>query len=171
MKESEVQQLKDLLRQLRAEGLTPPRMPVAVWKALRGLVVQTAVEVLITRNGKDFLLTWREDEYWKGWHIPGGFLCPEESLEAACKRLAKNELEIDVFFQRLAAAYVWPDHPYASVVSLVCICTTGSEPRNGSFHQAIPHDVVPQHRAFLRSFLDGASLSTIVATTPTSTPR
>jgi ADP-ribose pyrophosphatase YjhB (NUDIX family) len=159
MTEAEIEQLRSLLLKLRAEGLKPPLMPLGVWKALRGLVVQAAVEVLITRNGKDFLLTWREDEHWRGWHIPGGFLCPGESIEAACQRLAKRELDIEVRFERVDTVYVWPDHPYASVVSLVCICSLEGTPRTGSFHQRIPDDMVPHHAAFLRSFLDRVILS------------
>jgi ADP-ribose pyrophosphatase YjhB (NUDIX family) len=154
MTEAETEQLRSLLLKLRAEGLAVPRMPCDVWKALRGLVVQTAVEILITRNGDEFLLTWREDQHWRGWHIPGGFLGPEESLKAACRRIAKRELGIEVIFEHLLMAYVWPDHPYASVVSLLCICSTESTPCTGSFHQRIPEDTLPNHDALLRAFLD-----------------
>ncbi len=130
-------------------------MPREVWKALHKIVPQPAVEVIVTTNGKNFLLTDRHDADWNGWHIPGGYLQYRESIPDACARIAKKELGIEIAFDRLIDAFMWPDHPYSSALSLVCICKASADvkPKAGEFFTEIPQKMIAHHAGFLRKFL------------------
>ncbi len=154
MTPEEIAQLAALLKKLHESNLLPPHMPLDVWKAIHGIVPIPAVEVIITKTGKDFLLVDRKDEDWDGWHIPGGYMHYRESIPSACSRIAKHELGIAVIFEKFIDAYMWPDHPYSSALSLVCICKAAGVPDKGEFFTEIPKKMIPHHEGFLRTFLD-----------------
>lgn len=149
MTDDEVQLLAQLLRKLSAEGLGTPRLPKEVFGALRGVCTQPTVEVLATRDGRDLLLTPRHDKHWSGWHLPGGFVGVGESLEAACERIARVELGASAKLERIIGHYTWTDHPYASPLSLLCLCQLDGEPQHGQFFDELPREVIPQHRELL----------------------
>ncbi len=149
MTEEEVQELARLLGKVAAEGLGVPRLPGAAFVAMKGVVTQPTVEVLLTRDGRDLLLTPRHDKHWDGWHLPGGFVGVEESLEQACARIARRELEIGVTLKRVVGHYTWTDHPYASALSLLCLCEADAPPRDGQYFSELPPSLIPQHRALL----------------------
>ncbi|OGJ62184.1 hypothetical protein A3C37_01700 [Candidatus Peribacteria bacterium RIFCSPHIGHO2_02_FULL_53_20] len=154
MTSEEITQLVSLLKKLPKENLLPPHMPLDVWKAIHGIVPIPAVEVIVTTTGSNFLLTHRKDADWDGWHIPGGYMHYRESIPDACRRIAKKELGIDITFEKFIDAYMWPDHPYSSALSLVCVCRTTDVPGDGEFFTEIPKEMIPHHEGFLRTFLD-----------------
>jgi ADP-ribose pyrophosphatase YjhB (NUDIX family) len=147
--DEDIQELARLLRQVSAEGLGVPRLPGPAFVALKGVVAQPTVEVLVTRDGRDVLLTPRHDKHWDGWHLPGGFVGAEESLEAACARIGERELGVTVTLERLVGHYSWTDHPYASALSLLCLCRISEPPKEGQFFEAFPEALIPQHRTLL----------------------
>lgn len=153
MDTEEKKQLISLLQKLKKADLVPPHMPYEIWLELSTLFPLPAVEVIITRNGKDFLLTERRDEHWNGWHIPGGFMAYQESFEEACKRVALRELNMDIEFKKMFDAFVWKEHPYGAPISIICICTPKGEPSEGTYFSEIPKDMVPNHTEFLQKFL------------------
>lgn len=154
MTQKEISLLINLLKKLKREKLTPPNMPFTLWRTIISIVPIPSVEVIITRSGKDFLLTYRKDQDWDGWHIPGGFILPRESIENACQRVAQKELGMKVEFQKIVSAFSWPDSPYGNDFSLICICSTGEEPKVGKFFTEIPEKIVSHHREFLEKFLN-----------------
>ena len=150
---AEERELARLLRKLTDAGLRSPRMPAEVWRLLHGLVPQPAVEVVVTRTGRDVLLNHRRDRDWDGWEIPGGFMLYRESVEAACLRIAEREIGTSVAFERVVTAYMWPDHPYGSPLSLVCLCRPDGEPTRGRYYTELPANMVPHHADFARQAL------------------
>lgn len=153
MTDKEIKRLIELIGKLKSSRLLPPKMPYEVWMAIQSIVPLPSVEVVITQNGKNFLLVYRKDQYWNGWHIPGGFLLYKESPQEACQRLAKKEVGIKVNFKSLITAYMWPDHPYGSPLSLVCLCTSKEKPKEGKFFSKIPSPMIPHHGDFIKEFL------------------
>ncbi|MFA6339048.1 MAG: hypothetical protein WCW87_03255 [Candidatus Paceibacterota bacterium] len=56
---------------------------------------QNAVEFIILREGvdeKEIFLIWRDDKYYKCFHIPGTIIRPKETQKIALKRLVKDEI-------------------------------------------------------------------------------
>ncbi|HEY6879032.1 MAG TPA: NUDIX domain-containing protein [Polyangiales bacterium] len=149
MTEEEILELARLLRKVSAEELGAPRLPKDVFLAMRGVITQPTVEVLVTRDGRDVLLTPRHDRHWDGWHLPGGFVGVGESLEDACARIARRELGVGATMERLVGHYTWTDHPYASALSLLCLCRLEGEAQEGQFFSELPANLIPQQRTLL----------------------
>jgi ADP-ribose pyrophosphatase YjhB (NUDIX family) len=150
--EGEVAQLVELLGKLRAGSMCVPDLPPPVWRALAGIAPVLAVEVLVTRSGREVLMTYRDDDDWTGWHVPGGFVGCGEAVETACGRIARRELGVDVRTERILGAFTWPDHPYAHAVSLLCVCTAPGTPAAGEFFSSVPEPVVAHHAEFVARF-------------------
>lgn len=154
MTEQEIETLISLLHKLKKNNLHSLNVPLPLWYALCSVVTQAAVEVIITTNYKNFLLTERHDKHWDGWHIPGGFIGYRESIEEACIRVAQREVGITVHLEKVITAYSWKDHPYASAVSIVCICTSDQKPTDGKFFTIIPKNIINHHDEFIQEFLE-----------------
>ncbi|MCM8796938.1 MAG: NUDIX hydrolase [Candidatus Omnitrophica bacterium] len=63
------------------------------------------VDLLIKDEFGRTLLSWRDDQYCgKGWHIPGGIIRFKETLEERVKKVAENEIGIDIKFDPVPIA-------------------------------------------------------------------
>ncbi len=153
MTEAEIAQLETLLQKLRTDDLLPPKTPYGVWKALHGIVPVPCVEVIVTTTGKNFLLTYRKDEHWDGWHIPGGYMHHKESVADACTRIGRKELDVDVTFTKVIGAHMWQNHPYSSALSVLCVCTAKEMPKVGEWFTEIPASIILNQGGFLETFL------------------
>jgi ADP-ribose pyrophosphatase YjhB (NUDIX family) len=88
------------------ERLSPiPFMEELVFKTFwkKRLMPFVALELLIfekslfapsTKNLPRVLLTYRTDEYYNCWHVPGGFLGGDEEYKQAVKRILSRELGV-----------------------------------------------------------------------------
>lgn len=153
MDHTKIQQLVELLKELKKEGLHKgKRMPLDVWLAMHAIWPRPAIEVLLT-DGRRFFLSFRRDKHWDGWQIPGGFIECGEAIKAAIERIARDEFGVDVVPIRLVTNYSWPDHPYGWPVSLVYACSFEGRPENGEFFSEVPSNMVPHHEDFIREFL------------------
>jgi len=76
--------------------MTVKKLPFSEFKSIYSRVPRLCVEIVIkTNNG--VILTKRDIEPEKGkWHIPGGTVLNGERLEDAVKRIAKEELGVEV---------------------------------------------------------------------------
>jgi len=153
MTKEEINSFVHLVEKIKKENLYIPHLPLKLWYAVHSFLALPVVEVLMTRTGRDFLLVWRKDKYFKGWEIPGGYIGYKESLKEACQRVAKREVGLIPKFQKVLTAEVWLDHPYSSGVSIVCLCKVKGEPKNGRFFTEIPPDTLGHHPKFLKAFL------------------
>ena len=135
-------------------------------RAAHGAMFAWASELIITKmdkgNTREILLTLYEggmEEFSGMWHIPGGYgSIMDESIHAACSRIAKRELGVNVWFLcALEQPDLWRtgEHPYGRPLSLYCwvyplgeIAATDHckffDLRN------LPDNTVPVHREFLR---------------------
>lgn len=140
MDEREEAKLVELLGVLVRENHVLPRLPRAVFDVIGRVLPLITIEIGIIRAGEEILLTHRSDSHWHGWHLPGGFLGTNETLSAACNRIAQRELGIEVRLRRMIDVFCWSDHPQGSVLSLVCRCEARGRPKpaNGSGERQIP---------------------------------
>lgn len=151
----EIAALAGEIRRLGESGKAIPRLPFEVLQALRGLVPLPVVELGIVGQRGGLLLTWREDENWRGWHFPGGFMAPWESVSEACKRIARSEVGADFVLEGIAGVESWPDHPYAAAVSILCRGKLDGAPVKGSFFAQPPKDIVDTQISFFKSLSAG----------------
>jgi colanic acid biosynthesis protein WcaH len=123
-------------------------------------VPRLTVDLLI--NGVEgFLLTKRNIEPWKDhWHLPGGSVLSEESIEEALRRVAKEELGLEISSTNLIG-YIectsGKEVPgYRHPVSLVFAVKVSSEnvvlndqASDARFFKEIPEKIIPEQSEFL----------------------
>src|SRR5258708_12556975 len=74
-------------------NMSDPRngLPDEVFHFIRKVTPLINVDLLIRRDGRA-LLAWREDEYDKGWHIPGGIVRFREAFHARIDAVALTKI-------------------------------------------------------------------------------
>jgi hypothetical protein len=152
---AEIADLATRLRRLAAAGRAVPRLPFPILEALRGLAPVVVVELCVLDPCGAVLLTWRDDEHWRGWHFPGGFKGPGESVAEACARVAERELGAAFALDGVAGVECWPTHPFASPVALLCRGTLNRQPSDGRFFLEPPADLLAEQRTYFASLAAG----------------
>jgi len=80
----------------------PKKIPYEKYKEIYSLVPRITVEVLIIENDS-ILLTKRSITPAKGfWHTPGGAVLKGEKLEETVRRVAKEEVGLDIKIEKFA---------------------------------------------------------------------
>jgi 8-oxo-dGTP diphosphatase len=80
------------------------------------------VDAVIPTDGGKLVLIKRKNPP-PGWALPGGFVDVGETVEAACKREAKEETSLDVEIERLIGVYSDPKRDARGhTVSVVYLC-------------------------------------------------
>ena len=78
------------------------------YESIYSKVPRLNVEVVV-KEKDGIVLTLRKIEPWKGqWHIPGGLVWNKETLEDAVRRVAKDEVGIDVRVKRFLGVIYYP---------------------------------------------------------------
>jgi ADP-ribose pyrophosphatase YjhB (NUDIX family) len=140
---------------LAEAGLGIPSMPFPILSALKSLAPLPTAELCIYDESGSVLLTWRDDKYWHGWHFPGGFIAPGESLAEACDRIARRELGAGFQLAGVAGIECWKRHPYASVVALLCRGKLLEEPTQGRYFTEPPAELLAEQVAYFTSLRSG----------------
>jgi len=58
------------------------------------------VDLLIKNEKNQTLLTYRDDGFYKGWHIPGGIVRFKETFEERLVKVAKLELNCEIEYEK-----------------------------------------------------------------------
>jgi 8-oxo-dGTP pyrophosphatase MutT (NUDIX family) len=128
------------------------------WRILRPVTI--GVRVLMEQDGR-VVLVWHS--YEELWYLPGGGVKRKETLEAALRREAREELGAELGQLRLLGAYT-NFGEYKSDHTLIFVChdftltgATGREiERFGLFDMdALPEDVSPATRRRIEEYRTG----------------
>lgn len=71
-------------------------LPDEVFHFIRKVTPLINVDLLVRNEQGEHLLSWREDEYGRGWHIPGGIIRFNEPVVERIAAVAKLELSSSV---------------------------------------------------------------------------
>lgn len=156
---AEIAALAAQLRRLAREGRAIPSLPFPILEAIRELAPAVVVELCILDRHGAVLLTWRDDEHWRGWHFPGGFLGPAESVAQGCARIAGRELGAGFALAGVVGVESWPAHPFASPVALLCRGTLDRPPSEGRFFAEPPDDLIVEQRTYFASLSAGGLIA------------
>jgi len=134
-------------------------IPDEAWLSVQATFAIPYVEVLILTKDSPpkFLLTYREDASWKGWHIPGGIWYTKYTQAEAVRSVARRELGIDVKFVAEVMTEKWADHPYGNPISHVCIARALEpieETPERRLFKSVPNNMVIHHGAFVERALE-----------------
>lgn len=104
-----------------------------------------ACELAIVNKKKQILLTWRDDAFWRGWHIPGGLMRFRETFEERIQAVAQFELGIHIDKYRFLTASNHVDDARAHAVSLLFLCHTADKPKTGKWFSVPPKNCIQHH--------------------------
>lgn len=94
------QLILELQQELKKENINPcDGLPGDLFLFSTTLAPVANVDLFITDTKRRVLLSWRDDgHYGKGWHIPGGCLRLQETMESRIQKTAVKELGCEVSF-------------------------------------------------------------------------
>lgn len=119
-------------------------LPQEVFDSLVKIVPFASCELIIV-NKKGVLLTWREDKYWHGWHIPGGLMRFRDSFDERIKKVAKEELGVNIKKYKFLFPINYVNCSRGHAVSLVFLCHVDATPKDGKFFKKMPKDIIKEH--------------------------
>jgi len=137
-------------------------VPDSCFKPLHRIAPMPSVEVVIYDPSQGFVLTYRDDEDFKGLHIPGGYMRSNENFQQACDRhVQKDNIADGVTNLRQIATHVWTngEHPYGTPVSIYFVCEPVGEVRVSktcNWYRDIPSDMIQQHQPKFLAFFKEA---------------
>lgn len=83
----------------RARLDTNGGMPQELFLLVSSLIPIPNVDLLVTNEKNQILLSWRDDPFYeKSWHIPGGCLRYAETMQTRVQQTALNEFGCEVEF-------------------------------------------------------------------------
>lgn len=134
------------------------------FKNIYSKVPRLCVEVVI-KTEKGILLTLRDLPSWNNmWHLPGGTVYIKETLKEATKRIAREELGVDVKVEQLLGYIEYPseekERGYGWSVGIAFSCTitkgtpSGSvQAKKTSFFKTLPSNTISEAKVFLEKFV------------------
>ena len=136
-------------------------IPDSAYRTFHKLVPWPVVEVLIYDKEGRFLLSYRDDEEFTGWHIPGSFIRPGETYEDACNRCVRAE-RVAHSVTNLSFIASHPqrigERAFGCPISNIIACHAVEpvvERADLQWFSRVPHDLIPppqQHHKFLACF-------------------
>ena len=132
-----------------------PRIHEGLWgKAFLAYMrnnVALAAELIVTREQREVLLTWRDDVFFQGWHTPGKHKGPGESWQETASRIATAEIGCEVEFQSVLGFVHHPaeENSRFAEVGVLLHCNLLGAPCEGSrWFSSEPEEMLRQHRKF-----------------------
>ncbi len=134
------------------------------FESIYSKVPRLCVEIVLL-SGEGLVLSQRSHSSWKGqWHLPGGTVLYQESMEDAVKRIAKEELGITVKICDLLGYIEYPsevkERGFGWSVGMAFLCETKQELPEVNQDQEpvklfknLPTGIVAEQRAFLKKVL------------------
>ena len=142
-------------------------LPKEIFYFISKLTPLVNVDLLIKNDLNETLLTWRHDEFYgPAWHLPGGIIRFREKFSSRVKKVAINELGVEV---------INDDHPIAirelfaksrdirgHFISLLVPCKLkkplksnqylNGDPKHGqwAWHKTAPENLLEQQQTFIK---------------------
>ena len=157
-----------------AVGDATKGLPQPVFDLLCRLTPMVNVDLLIRNDAGQTLLTWRDDDNYLGWHVPGGIVRYKEQMPDRVAAVAKAELGAAVRIVRPDPVAITPiirsvPRARGHFISFLFECELlgppdeslgfdGGELRHGqwAWHASYPETMIDSH-AMYRRFIDRQS--------------
>lgn len=133
------------------------KLPVEEFMSIYHKVPRAAVDVIIKTN-EGIVLTKRSIPPYKGmWHIPGGTVLFMEPIELAIKRIAQEELGVEVEIAKsVGIIEYFNDDGRHTICNEFVVKISGGELRGSEqgeewrYFKQIPELVIPEQGEFLK---------------------
>jgi ADP-ribose pyrophosphatase YjhB (NUDIX family) len=146
-------------------------LPEPIFRLLARLTAMVNVDLLVRNDRRETLLTWRQDDLYRGWHIPGGIIRYKERMETRVAEVARAELGAAVTIKGAAPVAMneiihLDRKARGHFIAFLFECELvtpldetleyhGGEPQHGqwAWHATYPPDMIDSHDIY-RRFLD-----------------
>ena len=93
----------ELTKAMIEEGVDPTKgLPLELFEFNTGLLPFVNVDLLITNENNQILLSWRDDKhYGTGWQIPGGIIRMMETIDDRIQKTALDEIGCRVEYKNM----------------------------------------------------------------------
>lgn len=90
----------ELQKEMQKQNIDPTKgLPEELFLFSTTLAPVSNVDLFITNDNGEVLLSWRDDEhYGEGWHIPGGCLRLKETMAERLQKTALKEIGCEITF-------------------------------------------------------------------------
>ncbi len=107
-------------------------LPYPVFVAMCKAVPMIAIDLAVIKDDRNILLTYRKDEFYDNWHIPGMILRNNDNVISRLKLVAKEELGIKIAKINFVGYYEYRDiREYG--ISLLFSARPASLPIDGKY--------------------------------------
>ena len=103
MKEKKIRDaILDLKAIIEEERIDPQEgLPLELFEFCSTLLPFVNVDLFITNEKDEILLSWRDDShYGTGWHIPGGIIRMMETIDERIQKTAVREIGCEVYYEK-----------------------------------------------------------------------
>lgn len=119
---------------------------------------------LVIQTEERILLVERNLESWNGmWHLPGGTVYYKESLKDAVKRVAKDEVNLEVSIEKQIGTIEYiteeKERGFGYSIAIAFLCkpiageAKGMEGEKIGFFKDLPENIVIEQKEFLQIYL------------------
>jgi ADP-ribose pyrophosphatase YjhB (NUDIX family) len=158
-----VSELEELLGAAARSVPDPGKgLPDPVFRFVLKMTPMINVDLLLRNGAGEHLLAWREDPYGKGWHVPGGIIRFNETIDARIEAVAREELGATVRSTGQPVDVRQFFHVRGHFISLLYLCDLvtqpaveaawyrGGEPQPGqlAWIRGMPRDIYAVHAAY-----------------------
>lgn len=142
------------------QGIPYP-IPELIYESLHELVPYPAIDMVLLDDQDRVLWVWRDDKYFCGFELVGGYGHWQESFPEWCERLARRDVGARVEFIGFTQNHKWKNckhggqHPHGAPISLVAVCRLAGPVTRDDVHvefldiDTLPDVAVPNHPRFV----------------------
>ena len=124
---NEPSSLQTLLEQARREITDPAAgLPDPVFRFVLQVTPMINVDLLVRNERGEHLLSWREDAYDEGWHVPGGIIRFNEPIASRISAVAREEFSAEVTHPEQPQDVCQFFHRRGHFISLLFLCRLAS---------------------------------------------
>lgn len=145
-------------------------LPLEVFHRVSELTPLINVDLLISNDLGQTLLTWRDDEFYgPGWHIPGGIIRFKETIDSRINKVAAIELKTTLSYDPVPMTIIQLIDEKRSVrghfISLLYRCRLVSPPATEMadvnkeikagqwlWHDDCPENIILEHEIYAQFF-------------------
>ncbi len=107
-------------------------MPYSIFVALLKSVPIVAVDLAVMPDKNHVLLTYRDDDFYKGWHIPGSILRYGDTVQSAWRRVANHELGMHISRVDFLTYFNYKDNREEGI-TLFFVAKPSRKPKDGTY--------------------------------------
>lgn len=127
-----------------------------LFDAIIKVVPQIGIEAIVVddiKNPKKILLLERNDQYYQGWHFPGGFIRFGQLIEERVREVIQKELRVQV--KNMVNTHYTSEllDKRGHTIAIIFLVELDKKPEVRMWFDAIPKNLLSHHKKILQEVL------------------